>query len=201
MQEVGHRPSRRPSGASDASPQLKHLDITLPVLPSAIGAGGDGRCQSWALPAASAAGTIQWTRKDDVAGAEAGADRSQRWDGRYEAWPAGHRETSGPRRRGESGSIWGESHNCPGAEDPQVVGAVQRTNQAVLQRLGLTFGATVSLRDLVSLLRERVPDLREPGLEEAEGTCFQDEVRTRPRDAITPVSARGRLTAWGAGPR
>jgi len=79
-------------------------------------------------------------------------------------------------RRVESpaGSVWGESHTCPSAEDPQVVGAVQKTNRVVLQRLGLTFGAIISLRDLVSLLRERVPDLGEPGLEEAGGACFQE---------------------------
>jgi hypothetical protein len=79
-------------------------------------------------------------------------------------------------RRVESatGSIWGEHHTCPSAEDPQVVEAVQKANQAVLGRLGLAFGAVVSLRDLVSLLRERVPDLSEPGLEEAGGADFQE---------------------------
>lgn len=136
-----------------------------------------------------------------MAGVEAGADRSQRWDGRYEAWPAGHRETSGPRRCGETGSIWGESHTCPSAEDPQVVGAVQRTNQAVLQRLGLTFDTAVSMRDLVSLLRERVPNLGEPGLEEAGGARFQERHERGFEKLSRLYQPRGRLTAWSAGLR
>lgn len=77
------------------------------------------------------------------------------------------------RRESPTGSIWGESHTCPSAEDLEVVGAVQTTNQAILQRLGLGFGAVISLRELVGLLRERVPDLGEPGLEEAGGARFQ----------------------------
>ena len=77
----------------------------------------------------------------------------------------------------DRGSVWGEGHTCTSAQDPAVVAAVRATNGKVLEALELDFGSVVRFRRLASLLRERVPDLGAPGLEEAGGGEFHDQYR------------------------
>ena len=71
----------------------------------------------------------------------------------------------------EKGCIWGESHSCSSSNDPSVVQGVNAANGRVLQSLGLQFGSVIRLRDLVDLLRERIPVLEDdmiggPGFQE-----------------------------------
>jgi len=74
----------------------------------------------------------------------------------------------------ETGSAWGERHTCPSAQDPKVVESVSANNRKVLQALGLEFGSVVPLRELVPLLRERIPDLGKSGIGEIGGARFQE---------------------------
>lgn len=59
----------------------------------------------------------------------------------------------------EKGSVWGPRHSCPSSDDQEIVRAVDAANRRVLGELGLEFGSVVKLRDLVALLRERIPVL------------------------------------------
>ena len=59
------------------------------------------------------------------------------------------------------GSVWGVGHTCSSAQDPAMVEMVTRTNKRILGELGLFFGAELKLRDLVPLLRKKVPLLYE----------------------------------------
>jgi len=59
------------------------------------------------------------------------------------------------------GSVWGVGHSCSSARDPAMVEMVTRTNKRILGELGLFFGAETKLRDLVPLLRTKVPVLYE----------------------------------------
>lgn len=59
----------------------------------------------------------------------------------------------------EKGSVWGERHRCPSSNDPRIVERVNAANRRVLQALGLPFGSVIRLRELVELLRERIPVL------------------------------------------
>ena len=63
------------------------------------------------------------------------------------------------RREAEGGSVWGERHTCVSAEDPQVVAAVNRTNEKVFRLLGLGYGSVIRLPELVRLLADRIPVL------------------------------------------
>ncbi len=55
------------------------------------------------------------------------------------------------------GSVWGVGQACASARDQAMVDMVTRVNRRILGELGLSFGDVVSLRDLVPLLRTRVP--------------------------------------------
>ena len=61
----------------------------------------------------------------------------------------------------EKGSVWGESHSCSSSNDPEIVRRVNAANSRVLRDLGLQFGSVIELRDLVGLLRERIPVLND----------------------------------------
>ncbi len=55
------------------------------------------------------------------------------------------------------GSVWGVGQTCPSAKDPAMVAMVTRTNRRILGELGLSFGDEISLRELVPLLKKKVP--------------------------------------------
>lgn len=59
------------------------------------------------------------------------------------------------------GSAWGVGQSCSSARDQAMVDFVTRTNRRILGELGLSFGDVVPLRDIVPLLRKRVPVLYE----------------------------------------
>ena len=59
----------------------------------------------------------------------------------------------------EKGSVWGERHSCSSSNDPGIVKKVNAANTRVLQDLGLQFGSVIKLRELVKLLREKIPVL------------------------------------------
>ena len=59
----------------------------------------------------------------------------------------------------EKGSVWGERHSCSSSKDPSIVKRVDAANRRVLQDLGLQFGSVIKLRELVKLLRQRIPVL------------------------------------------
>ena len=63
------------------------------------------------------------------------------------------------RKEAEGGSVWGERHTCTSAEDPEIVAAVNRTNDKVFGLLGLRYGSVIKLPELVRLLAERIPVL------------------------------------------
>jgi hypothetical protein len=66
------------------------------------------------------------------------------------------------RVRDEKGSIWGRTHSCSSSQNADTVAGVKKTNQEVLQKLGLQFSSVVSLKDLLRLLSERIPTLVNP---------------------------------------
>ena len=59
----------------------------------------------------------------------------------------------------EKGCVWGENHSCSSSNDPEIVRRVTEANSRVLRDLDLRFGSVIKLRDLVELLRERIPVL------------------------------------------
>jgi hypothetical protein len=59
----------------------------------------------------------------------------------------------------EAGSVWGDHHRCPVAAKCDVVEAIHEVNQRVLDTLGLEYGSVIALKDLVGLLRQRLPVL------------------------------------------
>jgi len=72
----------------------------------------------------------------------------------------------------EEGCVWGESHSCASSNDPGVVEGVKAANRRVLQSLDLQFGSVILLKDLVGLLRERIPVLDDDMIG---GPGFQEE--------------------------
>lgn len=59
----------------------------------------------------------------------------------------------------KEGSVWGKEHSCSSSNNPDIVEGVNAANRRVLQNLGLQFGSVIKLRELVKLLRERIPVL------------------------------------------
>jgi hypothetical protein len=59
------------------------------------------------------------------------------------------------------GSVWGVGQTCPSAKDSAMVAMVTRTNRRILGELGLSFSDDISLRELVPLLKNKVPLLYE----------------------------------------
>ncbi|MEW6355011.1 MAG: hypothetical protein AB1696_01690 [Planctomycetota bacterium] len=66
------------------------------------------------------------------------------------------------REKDEKGSVWGKTHSCSSSRNPKVVQNVNRINQEVLGKLGLSFGLVIKLDRLVALLRERMPQVTNP---------------------------------------
>lgn len=73
------------------------------------------------------------------------------------------------------GSVWGERHTCSSAQSPGVVESVTKANGQVLETLGLRLGSVIPLRDLVALLRERLPDIGKSGIDQIGGPAFQEK--------------------------
>ena len=59
----------------------------------------------------------------------------------------------------ERGSIWGQRHRCPSSENDRLVQEIHQVNRKVLDLLGLDYGSVISLKDLVNLLKQRIPFL------------------------------------------
>jgi hypothetical protein len=57
----------------------------------------------------------------------------------------------------ERGSVWGEHHTCPSAQDEKMIEKVNTDNERFLSATGLTFGSVIKMRDLVKLLKEKIP--------------------------------------------
>lgn len=57
----------------------------------------------------------------------------------------------------ETGSVWGPNHRCPNTDKPDVVELIRQVNRRVLETLGLEYGSVIKLKDMVDLLRERIP--------------------------------------------
>lgn len=68
------------------------------------------------------------------------------------------------------GSVWGPRHSCASSRNPETVDAVKRANRQVLDALGSEAGSVIALKDLVALLKERLPVLDEA---ETGGPGFQ----------------------------
>ena len=73
-----------------------------------------------------------------------------------------------------TGSVWGRHHTCPSAENPVVVKEVTEANRQVLNLLGLQFGAIISLKELVPLMRDRLPDIGKSGIKQIGGAGLQE---------------------------
>ncbi len=61
--------------------------------------------------------------------------------------------------RDEMGSVWGVGHTCRSAQRPDVVKDVVKANRYVLTRVGLAAGETILLKDLIPILRHKIPRL------------------------------------------
>ena len=72
-----------------------------------------------------------------------------------------------------TGSVWGRRHTCRSAEDPVVVKEVTEANRQVLNLLGLQFGAIISLKELVPLMRDGLPDIGKSGIKQIGGSAIQ----------------------------
>lgn len=77
------------------------------------------------------------------------------------------------RKPSPTGSVWGRHHTCPSAEDPAVVKEVTEANRQVLDLLGLQFGAIISLKELLPLMRDRLPDIGKSGIKQIGGAGLQ----------------------------
>jgi len=77
------------------------------------------------------------------------------------------------RKPSPTGSVWGRHHTCPSAENPVVVKEVTEANRQVLNLLGLQFGAIISLKELVPLMRDRLPDIGKSGIKQIGGAGLQ----------------------------
>lgn len=77
------------------------------------------------------------------------------------------------RKPSPTGSVWGRHHTCPSAENPVVVKEVTEANRQVLNLLGLQFDAIISLKELVPLMRDRLPDIGKSGIKQIGGEKLQ----------------------------
>lgn len=59
----------------------------------------------------------------------------------------------------DRGSVWGPRHRCQSSENEQLVRDIHRVNRQVLDLLGLDYGSIIALKDLVDLLKQRIPYL------------------------------------------
>ncbi|MEW6358187.1 MAG: DUF1284 domain-containing protein [Planctomycetota bacterium] len=65
----------------------------------------------------------------------------------------------------ERGSVWGERHTCPSAQDQKMIEKVNSDNQRFFSATGLSFGSVMKMRDLVGLLKEKIPPSERGGPE------------------------------------
>jgi hypothetical protein len=65
----------------------------------------------------------------------------------------------------ERGSVWGERHTCPSAQDEKMIEKVNADNHKFLSATGLAFGSVIKMRDLVKLLQEKIPPSERGGSE------------------------------------
>ena len=72
----------------------------------------------------------------------------------------------------ENGSVWGPAHSCHSSGNAELVQTLRAVNECVLAALGLEYGSVIKLKDLVGLLRERIPLLFH---KQIGGTAFQEE--------------------------
>ena len=70
-------------------------------------------------------------------------------------------------------SVWGRRQTCSSAENPVVVAEVTEANRQILNLLGLQFGAIISLKELVPLMRDRLPDIDKSGIKQIGGAGLQ----------------------------
>jgi len=75
----------------------------------------------------------------------------------------------------EKGSVWGKQHTCSSAENPVVVEKVKKANEQILKLLGLKIGSLVAFKDLVLLMRARLPDIGKSGIDMIGGAEFQEK--------------------------
>ena len=62
-------------------------------------------------------------------------------------------------KKDDMGSVWGLGYTCRSAQKPEMVSDVVKTNKYVLSRVGLAAGETISLKELVPLLKKAIPRL------------------------------------------
>ena len=74
-----------------------------------------------------------------------------------------------------TGSVWGRRQTCNSAENQVVVKEVTEANRQVLNLLGMQFGAIISLKELVPLMRERLPDIGKSGIKQIGGAALQEK--------------------------
>ena len=72
----------------------------------------------------------------------------------------------------EAGSVWGPHHRCKSSGNAELVQTLRAVNECVLGTLGLEYGSVIKLKDLVGLLRQRVPILFH---EQVGGAAFQEK--------------------------
>ena len=72
----------------------------------------------------------------------------------------------------ENGSVWGPAHSCHSSGNAELVQTLRAVNECVLAALGLKYGSVIKLKDLVGLLRERIPLLFH---EQIGGAGFQEK--------------------------
>ncbi|MDD5483501.1 MAG: DUF1284 domain-containing protein [Kiritimatiellae bacterium] len=74
-----------------------------------------------------------------------------------------------------AGSAWGRDKTCSSAQNPGVVSEVTEANRQILNLLGLQFGAIIPLKELVPLMRERLPDIGRSGIKQIGGAGLQEK--------------------------
>jgi len=63
----------------------------------------------------------------------------------------------------ENGSVWGKHHTCPSAQDEKMIEKVNADNERFFSATGLQFGSVIKMRDLVELLKEKIPPAERGG--------------------------------------
>jgi len=76
-------------------------------------------------------------------------------------------------RSASTGSVWGRLQTCTSAENPVVVQEVTEANRQVLNLLGLQFGTIIPLKELITLLRDRLPEIGKSGIKQIGGAELQ----------------------------
>ncbi|MDD2711021.1 MAG: DUF1284 domain-containing protein [Verrucomicrobiae bacterium] len=61
-----------------------------------------------------------------------------------------------------AGSVWGDGRSCASSDNPKTVRQVHESNDWTLSTLGLKYGSTIKWMELVRLLKEKMPEIRDP---------------------------------------